>query len=158
MQLATHKIAVEAPVRLVWTELVRWQDWPAWDGGMERVIFDGPIDTGSIGKLKLKNGPEVLLQISSANECVSYSDFFELIGTRIIFHHQLRELSPERTAVYFSVEARGFSAFIVGNLIRSKIRKGMPGWMEAFRTRCERAALKPALRLSVDATDSRAIT
>lgn len=56
MNKISHTVDIAAPEETVWSKLVRWEDWPVWDQGMETISFDGPIAVGSIGRLKLKGG------------------------------------------------------------------------------------------------------
>jgi hypothetical protein len=140
MQLVSHKVIVNAPNSVIWSELIHWETWTTWDGGMERVQFDGPIDVGSIGRLKMKDGPEGLLHISALQERVSYSDYFDLLGTRFNIHHSLSHFEELGETVHFSAEAQGPTAWILAPLIRVKMAKSLPQWMNTFKARCEQSA------------------
>jgi hypothetical protein len=137
MKVASHTVTVSAPAQVVWSKLVHWQKWPTWDTGMERITFDGPIDVGSIGRLKLKDGPEVQLHVSSLIEGESYEDYFDVFGTRFIFYHDLRTLEDGLVELYFSVEATGLTALFLGNLKRAELAQHLPKWMEYFKQQCE---------------------
>ncbi|MBS2006727.1 MAG: hypothetical protein JST01_06790 [Cyanobacteria bacterium SZAS TMP-1] len=142
MQLVSHEVTAFAHLERVWSKLVDWHTWTQWDGGMERITFDGPIDVGAVGKLKLKGGPEVLLHISNMNEEQSYTDYFELWGTKFIFHHEISSKAAEggsAVRIHFSAEAEGATAFLFGNLLRGPLAASVPKWMNDFKRLCEAA-------------------
>ena len=128
-QTITLKVAPEA----VWRKLIDWKQWPTWDTGQEYIHFDGPIDEYSIGKLKLKGGPKVLLRVVKFLPGRTYITEFDFVGSTFVFDHFLEVIDPEETNLTFTVATRGFLSLFWGVLLKGSIKKKVPQWMENFR-------------------------
>lgn len=100
---------------------------------MEWVKFDGPIRNGSVGQLKCRNGPKVVLCVTQFDFGSSYRSEFEFLGTKFIFDHQLIATDQAGIEVVFNVYATGASVFLIGNLMKPAIEKGLPQWMDNFK-------------------------
>ena len=131
MKIFEQKIVVKQTVETVWHKLIDWHTWPSWDTGMESIIFDGPIESGKVGRLKLKNGPTVNLCIDSINVIDlsnrSYTDHFDLLGTIFVFDHKI-EIDGHKNgtvSVTFTATASGKTAFIFGNLLLKPMQKNL---------------------------------
>jgi len=139
LQLISHAVMVAAAADRVWAKLIDWQTWPTWDAGMKRVQFDGPLAVGKVGRLRLKGSiAAVNLHVLSLDEGHSYTDYFDMLGTRFIFYHSLDTLPNGETKVLFVVEAKGLTALIMGNIMRGGLAEHLPIWMDNFRRLCER--------------------
>jgi hypothetical protein len=77
------------------------------------------------------------LHISSLTEGQSYEDYFEFSGTRFVFYHELRTLEDGHVELYFSIEATGITAILLGNLKRAELARQLPRWMNYFKQQCE---------------------
>jgi hypothetical protein len=133
MKLASDSIVVNAPRDIVWQVLLHWQNWPSWDIAMESVSFDGPIDVGSQGRLKINGGPAVILHVDAVNEGESYTDHFKLLGTKYIFAHVITDLGSGAVSVRFDVDAEGPTSFIFGSLSRARIATLLPRVLENLK-------------------------
>jgi hypothetical protein len=118
---------------MTWEKMVDWKSWPTWDGGMESISFDGPIHIGSAGRLKLKGGPVVTLMITDFKLNDSYTSEFVLLGTRFILSHILTPLDGGLTKMTFTADVEGASAFLIGNIVKPNLVKGVPEWMHTFQ-------------------------
>ena len=134
MQLISDSILVPATMGEAWNKLVDWRKWPTWDGGMESISLQDPLQVGTVGRLKLKNGPAVNLKITEFIEGKSYTSEFALLGTRYIFGHYLEILSDGGTVgVKFTADADGITAPFFSGIMKSTLKKELPGWMQAFK-------------------------
>ena len=140
MKIGDRTIVVEGKLQAVWEKLVDWRTMHEWDVFMERVVFDGPLQMGSKGRLKMKGGPEVDLIVTSFNPPQSYTDEFTMMGSRFIFHHVLTETSENAVSVQIAVETDGFVAALLAPLMRTDFEKKMPILMSNFKQQFESGA------------------
>ncbi len=122
MLIAENTTEISAPLSVVWEKMLNWREWPAWDHGMDSARFPGSLQRGSVGKLKLKGGPEVDLRLTDFVEEDHYTSEFSLLGTTFVFEHELKTVGSN-TTVRFAVTANGPTAIFVGSLVKSKISK-----------------------------------
>ena len=141
MRLTSKAVLVNAAQTKVWQKLIDWQTWPTWDGGMETITFQSPVQLGAVGKLKMKGGPAVDLKVTEFSFEKSYTSEFDLWGSRFVFIHYLDPAldNPPRVRVTVEVEAYGFTAPLLGALVRYGLNKEMLGWLERFRDLIETA-------------------
>jgi hypothetical protein len=132
--LISHTITLKSAPEAVWRKLIDWKQWPTWDAGQESIQFDGPIDEYSIGKLKLKGGPKVLLRVVKFLPGRSYVSEFDLVGSTFVFDHFLDVIDPEVTNLTFTVATKGFLSLLWGLLLKGSLKKKVPVWMENFRS------------------------
>lgn len=131
--LAKNSIQIAAARHVVWEKMLDWRNWTSWETAMEKVSFPGAMHEGSVGKLKLKSAPEVALKVTAfENEC-SYTSEFELWGTTFVFTHELNESDEQMINLSFAVTANGFTAPIVGNLLKAKLADTLKSSMDNFR-------------------------
>jgi hypothetical protein len=133
VEIAKHSVPLTAPLELIWEKMLDWRTWPAWDRGMDFAKFEGPLVPGSSGRLKLKGGPEVALAVTEMKPGQSYKSEFTLWATRFIFGHDLEPAGEKIIVMTFTVDAEGPIAVVVGNLLKPKIAKGLPTWMDGFK-------------------------
>jgi hypothetical protein len=131
-----HTIAVNAPIDAIWKKLVDWQHWTQWDAGMEKINFDAPLGLGSIGKLKLKGGPEVDLVITRCEEPNRYVDEFELFGSKYIFDHIVFSENGQNK-LKVSLHTTGLFSQVFAFLIDASCKTNLPIWMDNFKTQIE---------------------
>jgi len=137
MIIADSKIQIKGSRQAIWHKLVDWQTMHTWDIFMDSVRFDGPLQPGSKGKLKMKGGPEVELVVTSFDEAQSYTDEFTLLGSRFIFFHELIEHSENEVVLHITVETDGLLASLLAPLMRSDMERKMPILMNNFKTQFE---------------------
>jgi hypothetical protein len=137
MQLGDMTITVDGTLDAVWQKLIHWETMHEWDIFMDRVQFDGPLKQGSVGKLKMKNGPEVTLIVTRFSPPNSYTDEFSLAGSLFVFHHELTELRPTSVSLRIWVEARGMIASLLAPFMRKQFSAKMPLLMNNFKQQFE---------------------
>jgi hypothetical protein len=113
--------------------MVDWQTWSSWDKGQESVHFPGPLAAGSVGELKLKDGPKVALRITDLNAGQSYTSEFRMLGATFVFEHEVFRQADEVSNIRFAVSSSGWFAPFVGYFVNPKIVEGLPKWMANFQ-------------------------
>lgn len=103
---------------------------------MDWVKFDGPLEMGSIGELKMAGGPTVKLKVTAFNPPHSYTDEFTMLGSTFIFHHRVVE-NEEGVVVKIDVEATGALACLFAPLMKQDFAKKMPVLMNNFKRQLE---------------------
>lgn len=137
MKVADNSILVAGKLQPVWEKLVHWQTMHEWDVFMDRVVFDGPLKLGSKGKLKMKNGPEVDLIVTSFDPPFSYTDEFTVMGSRFKFFHELVEDSDNAVTLRITAEVEGLVATLLAPLMRKDLGLKMPTLMNNFKQKFE---------------------
>lgn len=143
MQLSDDSVTFKGTAATAWEKLVDWRNMPEWDPFMESVHFDGPLHARSVGRLKMKNGPDVELRVTEFTPGVSYTDEFTLWGSRFVFYHEVKETSAGLVTMRIRTEAYGLLASLLGGVMRKNFSRDMPGLMENFRTQYERRYSAP---------------
>ncbi len=138
MQIGDLSITVQGTRQTAWNKLVDWQTMHEWDIFMDYLKFDGPLQMGSVGKLKMKGGPEVDLRVTHFSPLDSYTDEFSMLGSTFVFHHELAEPRPGEVKVRIWVECHGFLAALLANLMKKDFDKKMPILMQNFRQQYEK--------------------
>lgn len=133
MRLCEHSITLEGSLESAWAMMVDWQTMPDWDIFMESLHFDGPLALGSVGKLKMKNGPQAPLTVTTFNAPISYTDELSLYGTRLTFYHELREKAEGKLEMRFTVDGAGLLASLFGTFMAKDMKSKMPVLMNNFK-------------------------
>lgn len=137
MHLVSSSISVDASADAAWAKLVDWQRMHKWDIFMDWVKFDGPLQMGSVGDLKMAGGPTVKLKVTAFNAPHSYTDEFTMFGSTVIFHHRVVVDEAEGVAVRIDVEANGALASLLAPLMKQDFAKKMPVLMNNFKRQLE---------------------
>lgn len=137
MKLSDDIISFKGTRESAWNKLVDWPQMHEWDLFMERVQFDGALRLGSVGKLKMKNGPQVDLRVTAFEQGHSYSDEFELMWSRFVFHHEVTESAEGLVSVRVQVEGHGVLAWLATGYLRKSFAANMPILMKNFKDQYE---------------------
>ncbi|MBY0549399.1 MAG: hypothetical protein K2W95_19140 [Candidatus Obscuribacterales bacterium] len=137
MKLSDDTVSFKGTRESAWNKLVDWQRMHEWDLFMESVQFDGALKLGSVGKLKMKNGPAVDLRVTAFEAGHSYSDEFELMWSRFIFHHDVTESTEGLVSVRVQVEGHGVLAWLAAGYLRQSFAANMPILMRNFKDQYE---------------------
>ncbi len=143
MQLCDESTTLEGTINNVWNFLVDWRSMPSWDIFMESLDFDGPLEKGSLGRLKMKNGPTAPLLVTAFNPPHSYTDELRFWFTRLIFHHELKEIQPGKVSVRFIVEGEGLLPALIGSWMKKDMHEKMPLLLSNFKEQFGKLHQKP---------------
>lgn len=138
MQLHDSSIDFKGTLQSAWEKLVDWQTMPEWDCFMERASFNGPLKLGSVGKLKMKNGPEVALVVTTFVPSHSYTDELSIMGSTLSFYHEVTEMLPGMITLRIRVEGRGIVVSLLAPFLRTDMARKMPSIMASFKEQLAR--------------------
>jgi hypothetical protein len=136
MQTIKHTVVTTAPAKEIWN---LWQDvpnWNSWDHEIEYSRLDGPFETGTTGILKPKGGPKVKMQLTRVEPMHLFQDVANLPLATILVTHTLREIEG-KTEVTHQIKMEGPLAFFFAFVIGRKMKKGLPGAMQALIKQAE---------------------
>ncbi|GHV12957.1 polyketide cyclase [Clostridia bacterium] len=86
-------IEVKAAKEVVWPYYSNPDKRAVWEEDLENLVFDGEIKTGTTGKMKLKDMPEMAFTLTEVVENAVYCDRTDVPGMGSLFfgHKILRE-------------------------------------------------------------------
>jgi hypothetical protein len=87
------KIAVNAAKEKIWPYYADPVMRSVWEEDLESLVFDGEVKTGTTGRMKLKDMPEMRFTLTEVVEGASYCDRTDVPGMGSLFfgHQILRE-------------------------------------------------------------------
>jgi hypothetical protein len=87
------KIAVNAAKEKIWPYYVNPVMRFVWEEDLENLVFDGEVKTGTTGRMKLKDMPEMQFTLTEVIEGASYCDRTDVpsMGSLFFSHQILRE-------------------------------------------------------------------
>lgn len=133
MKLGDATVSFEGTRESAWRKLVDWQRMHEWDHFMQSVQFDGALRLGSVGRLRMKDGPEVVLRVTAFEPGHSYSDEFDLLWSKFIFHHEVTESTPGVVDVRFHIEGSGVLLALAAWYLRKSFAANLPIIMSNFK-------------------------
>lgn len=137
MKLAEHEVSLSGRLESAWEKLVDWKSMPKWDLFMKSVHFDGPLKNGSVGQLTLQDGNTYTLKVTSFNPLKDYTDEFSILGSRLIFMHELIPQGANRITMRFRVEGEGLLVFLLQGPIKNDLVTKLPDLMNRFKSQFE---------------------
>jgi len=140
MRLVESSVTLHGNLEAAWAKLVNWQTMPEWDVFMESIHFEQPISVDSTGMLALKNGQKFKLRITQLAPMQDYTDEFSVLGTRFVFYHQLKQISPEQLKMYFSIDCEGLLSFVMHRLLSKEFDTQLATVMSRFKDQFENGA------------------
>ncbi|HEV2360806.1 MAG TPA: SRPBCC family protein [Acidimicrobiales bacterium] len=90
-----------------WADMATWHEWNL---DTEWARLDGPFATGSTGVLKPKGGPKTKFRIESIVPRREFVDVSLLLGAKLTFDHQVRELPDGGTSLTIKATLSGLLA------------------------------------------------
>ena len=86
----TFKTQVNAPQDKIWQYYTNPAKRAVWEEDLEQITFDGDLKTGTTGKLKLRDLPEMQFQLTNIIENQAYWDRTDIPGLgSIYFGHDI---------------------------------------------------------------------
>ena len=128
MFIAKETIETTATPEEVW-EI--WQDvanWNQWDPTVERSLLKGPFSNGTMGILKLKNEPEVLLRLAQVFPYTMFTSESNLFLAKVLFTHELEE-KEGKTWISTQIDIKGLLspiwAYTLGDKLKENLLEGL---------------------------------
>jgi hypothetical protein len=86
------KIAVNAAKETIWPYYADPAKRSVWEEDLESLVFDGEVKTGTVGRMKLRDMPEMAFTLTEVLEYASYCDRTELPGMgSLFFSHKISQ-------------------------------------------------------------------
>jgi hypothetical protein len=86
------KIAVNAAKETIWPYYADPAKRSVWEEDLENLVFDGEVKTGTTGRMKLKDMPEMAFTLTEVVENASYCDRTEVPGMGgLLFRHKISQ-------------------------------------------------------------------
>ncbi|GHT78443.1 polyketide cyclase [Actinomycetota bacterium] len=84
------KIAVNATKKAIWPYYADPDQRSVWEEDLENIVFDGEVKTGTTGRMKLKDMPEMPFVLTDIVEYASYCDRTDVPGLgSLYFNHRI---------------------------------------------------------------------
>jgi uncharacterized protein YndB with AHSA1/START domain len=131
------KIAVDATPELVWPYYADAARRFVWEDDLENLVFDGEVKTGTTGRMKLKDMPEIEFVLTEVVENALYCDRTDVPGKGSLFfsHRILQEGNTTYIQHGVRLEKDGFSEEDLGFL--SGVFADVPGAMLKIKREVE---------------------
>jgi hypothetical protein len=98
------KIAVNAAKEKIWSYYANPVMRFVWEEDLENLVFDGEVKTGTTGRMKLKDMPEMQFTLTEVVEGASYCDRTDVPGMgSLFFSHQILQ---EKGQIYIQHSVR----------------------------------------------------
>jgi hypothetical protein len=132
------KIAVNAAKETIWPYYADPDKRPVWEEDLENLVFDGEIRTGTTGRMKLKDMPEMPFVLAEVIENASYCDRTDVPGIGSLFFGHKILLENGKTYIQHSVrlEKETFTDEDLGFL--SGVFSDVPGSMLIIKREAEK--------------------
>jgi hypothetical protein len=137
MEIAERTVIVKAPAQAAWDKLVDWKTMHEWDTFMDWIRFDGDIKMGSKGRLKMRDGAEVDIVVTSFDAPKQYTDEFKMFGLHMIFHHEVNSRPDGDTAVRIAIEAKGPVGMLLAPMMKAQMKEKLPVLMAKYKRQLE---------------------
>ncbi|MDR2089710.1 MAG: polyketide cyclase [Clostridiales Family XIII bacterium] len=86
------KIAVNAAKETIWPYYADPVKRSVWEEDLESLVFDGEVKTGTTGRMKLADMPEMAFTLTEVVECASYCDRTDVPGGgSLFFSHKISQ-------------------------------------------------------------------
>ena len=125
MLIIKHTVHTTAPAWAVWQILQDVSNWPTWDNALEYASINGSFTTGTVGKLKFKDTPELAMKLTLVKPQELFISDIEIFFARTVSSHLVVE-SNGKTTVTFTTEIKGILAFFWTYIIGSDVKKKVP--------------------------------
>jgi len=137
MVFVEHTVEFNGDLQSAWDKLVDWKTMPSWDIFIDEMFFDGPLKPGSKGRMKSRDGHFYDLLVTKLTPLSNYSDEAQIMGSKFVFYHELKETAPGKIAMRFTISATGFIAFIFQYPINNALAQKLPILMNNFKLQYE---------------------
>ena len=133
-----HTHETTATPEQIWRLWADVEQWPSWNGDIERIELSGPFAPGSRIAMKPIGQEPVDLRIAEANEPELFVDEADLGEIVVRTIHHVERVDDERARVIYRMEITGPQADTLGPQIGPQISGDFPQTLAALVERAER--------------------
>jgi hypothetical protein len=132
------KISVNATKENIWPYYANSAKRSAWEKDLESLVFDGEVKTGTTGRMKLKDMPEMMFTLTEVVEYASYCDRTDVpeMGSLFFGHKILQENGKTYIQHSVRLEKETFTEEDLGFL--SGVFADVPGAMLKIKREVEK--------------------
>ena len=125
--LIQREFTVDIPLQRAWDHLARVEQWPSWAPHIRKVELQPPGELGpqSTGVIHLSNGMKPAFRVTEFNPPRNWKWVGPFLWATVIYDHRFEALDAEHTKLIWVVEAKGFSASILGRLFAKIYRRNL---------------------------------
>ncbi len=131
-----ERITIKAMPEEIFSAYVDVSAWSSWDPDIQSSSIEGEFKRGATGKLKPVNGPEAKIEITQVTKNKSFSTISKLPFCTMRFEHEILPLDEEVEVVH-RVVFSGLLSPLIGRLIGSGIKKGLPSTLRGLKKTIE---------------------
>jgi uncharacterized protein YndB with AHSA1/START domain len=130
-------VEVNAEAGKIWQYYVDPEMRAVWEEDLENLVFDGEVKTGTTGKMKLRDMPEMRFTLTEIVENESYCDRTDVPGMGSLFfnHRILRENGKTRIRHSVRLEKESITGEDAGFLYG--VFAGVPASMLKIKQKAE---------------------
>jgi hypothetical protein len=125
---ATFSGLTKAEVFSAWAEVERWSEW---DEGIDYARLAGPFQPGAKITLRPKGGPEVSINVLSADPELGFTDETRFFLARMVDVHEMRD-TPEGLELTSTLSMHGPLAALWVRLVGAGVASSVPEQMSAL--------------------------
>lgn len=108
-------------------------NWHRWDPDTRQASLDGPFQVGTKGRLVPTKGNAVPMEVTSVEAARSFTVVSRIPLFTMVFEHELRPV-PGGTEVTHRVIFSGLLSPVLGRLVGSQLRTGLPRTLQSLST------------------------
>lgn len=131
-----HEIETNASVKQVWSCYIHPTDWPLWDPSLTAVEFDGPLENGATGLMKLHGMPPLSFLVEALEENKCFTIVAQMGEFKASIAHELVAQNGS-TRILHSIRVQGPDEQTVQG-IGAGMSGGVPAGMQALAQLCEK--------------------
>jgi hypothetical protein len=135
MQVEQSVLVNAAPER-VFALYADVPNWNRWDPDTKASSISGPFQTGTGGSLTPTKGNTVPMLLTSVVPNHSFTVEAKIPLFRMVFEHELRPVG-NATKVIHRVTFSGALAFLLGRVIGTQLKKGLPVTLAKLKATAE---------------------
>jgi uncharacterized protein YndB with AHSA1/START domain len=137
MWVAEHSIETAAEPEAVWRVWADVQNWPVWNGDIERIELDGPFVKGARITMTPIGQEPLVLRITEAVEPEKFVDEADMDEVVVTTLHRTDSLDDGRTRITYRMEITGRGADTLGPELGPQISGDFPDILERLAKRAE---------------------
>jgi hypothetical protein len=133
---SSGEIEIDAPPRVVWEVLTRFENWPNWNPDVKSMAFAGPLAPGS--EFRWKAGPGTIVSTIERVEAPRYISWRGRTLTIDAYHEWWLEPRDGGTHVRTEESFSGLLARLLRGALQKTLDKSFADGLERLKREAER--------------------